>query len=83
MIILIYYLECKLGRAHDFDDVECSPADVITQHLKLIIYKTMIKKTNQSSILVVFLINKSVGLQRYTSAPVNRDIFRHDMNIDI
>ena len=28
-------------------------------------------------------LQPQVGLQRYTGAPVNRDIFCHDTNIDI
>lgn len=29
------YLVCELGGAHDFNDVESGPADIIAQHLKL------------------------------------------------
>ena len=29
------YLKSKLGRTHDFNNVECCPADIISQHLKL------------------------------------------------
>ena len=32
---LLANLEGKLWRAHHLNDIKCSPADVITQHLKL------------------------------------------------
>lgn len=38
------YLECELGGAHHFYDVEGSPADVIPQHLQLLRRKGLIRK---------------------------------------
>ena len=29
------YLVCKFGGAHDFYDIECSPAYIVAQHLQL------------------------------------------------
>lgn len=34
-IIFKFYLVCELGGAHDFNDVERGPADIVAQHLKL------------------------------------------------
>lgn len=43
------YLECELGGAHHFYDVEGSPADVVPQHLQLLRRKGLVRKPSLSS----------------------------------
>ncbi len=35
LVVVLSYLVSELGGAHDFNDVESGPADIIAQHLKL------------------------------------------------